>query len=133
MGWAWGRGCPPAGSGPPGPIVSSCPGPSSTPPAWGGEQLHSPTARLQPHFDYDDLNRMIAKKLDGATLVTYEYDDVGNLTKLTDPGGNVVYHYDTVNNMDWMDEPGGQRTTFTYNENNERKTIAYPTGGWPPP
>ncbi len=27
-----------------------------------------------------------------------------------------------------MDEPGGQRTTFTYNENNERKTIAYPNG-----
>jgi RHS repeat-associated protein len=67
-------------------------------------------------FTYDALNRLTSKTADNWGLtISYEYDDVGNRTKMTDPdGGTTNYVYDGNNRLVQLTNPLGETTTFTY-------------------
>jgi RHS repeat-associated protein len=61
-------------------------------------------------YDYDANFRKIAQTVAAGTsdiaTTWFEYDQVGNLTKTTDPRGNVTaFGYDERNRRIWMDDP----------------------------
>jgi RHS repeat-associated protein len=67
-------------------------------------------------FTYDALNRLTSKTADNWGLtISYEYDNAGNRTKMTDPdGGETTYVYDGNNRLVQLTNPLGETTTFTY-------------------
>ena len=85
---------------------------------WGDPLLHttnSPKWTKSPMlknvvYEYDANFRKIyqgvALGTADAAATFFEYDVVGNLTKVTDPRQNVTtFHYDQRNRKDWMDDP----------------------------
>ncbi|MEN3370480.1 MAG: hypothetical protein V7609_2623 [Verrucomicrobiota bacterium] len=61
-------------------------------------------------FDYDanfrKIDQTAAAGTSEAATTWFEYDEVGNLTKTTDPRGNVTtFGYDNRNRKVWMDDP----------------------------
>jgi RHS repeat-associated protein len=89
-------------------------------------QLSDPTGATT--FTYDELNRNLTKSVPARPTMTYTYDGVGNLLTLTDAGGQVSYRYDDANRLDQLTEPGNKITTFTSDNNDRRKTAAFPNG-----
>ena len=68
---------------------------------------------------------------DDARTMAFDYDAVGNLTKLTLPtGGYVEYRYDTANRLAEVVDSTGNRITYTYNPLGEVTAEAfYDTNG----
>ena len=48
--------------------------------------LASPDPDLASAFEYDDLNRLTKATTDGGSVLTYSYDDIGNLIEKSDVG-----------------------------------------------
>ncbi len=67
-------------------------------------------------FIYDPLNRLIQKKIENWGLeVRYEYDRMGNRTRMIDPKGGVTeYLYDPNYRLVAIKNPFGEQTTFEY-------------------
>ncbi len=60
--------------------------------------------------------------------LTYNYDDFGRLSDYTDYFGNKVgYKYDNVGNITKLIYPDNKTVTYTYNANNQLKTV---TADW---
>ncbi|WP_431037738.1 DNRLRE domain-containing protein [Streptomyces sp. P6-2-1] len=70
---------------------------------------------------YDDLDRPVSqteiarKPVQDAFTTHYAYDDAGNVTTRTDPGGaRTSFAYDSLGQMTRLTEPGGAVTQFGY-------------------
>jgi RHS repeat-associated protein len=60
----------------------------------------------------------------------YAYDEVGNLTRVTDPLGNHVdYGYDAVNELSQLTDQRGNATAFTYDAMNRLWKVTPPAAG----
>jgi YD repeat-containing protein len=75
-------------------------------------------------FVYNNLNQLIlliAPSPDGiipGPVTSYEYDFLGNRTKVITPtGGEWTYKYNGLGWLLWREDPLGLRTTFEYNLN----------------
>lgn len=96
-------------------------------------------------YDYDALGRLTSEKLGNGTPkttsydhagrilakngITYEYDELGNQTKITYPSGrNVDYVYDANSNLTTADISGIGMTTYTYDKNDAITTTQLPNG-----
>ncbi len=78
---------------------------------------------------YDAQNRVTYEALPGGQSNTMAYDDVGNLTALTDAGGKVEYAYDAANQIRAVYEPGtSSPTKFEHNKDGQRTKTSYPNG-----
>ncbi|MFL5781162.1 MAG: DNRLRE domain-containing protein [Thermoleophilaceae bacterium] len=91
------------------------------------------TARIdalgQTTYQYDALNRVTSETFPSGSTDTYTYDAAGNLKTITDAGGTTTYNYGASNLLDSMQAPGdSSTTTYTYNDDNQRKTTTYPNG-----
>lgn len=64
----------------------------------------------------------------GASLASYAYDAVGNMTQAADPSGTTSYAYDDAGNTTAITWPGGRSATFTYNLAGRLSSINYPGG-----
>ena len=83
----------------------------------------------QTAYEYDALNRLTKETFPGGRINSYAYDNAGNLAFFSDAGGTTVYVYGPSNLLDSMLAPGDSAaTTFTYTDDNQRKTTTYPNG-----
>lgn len=79
-------------------------------------------------FEYDAAGRKTTetwKDAGGATVrtQTFGYDDNGNLTSATDPGGSYAIDYDVLDRPIEVDEPFGVGLTFGYDAAGNRTTV----------
>jgi RHS repeat-associated protein len=61
----------------------------------------------------------------GITIISefsYEYDDNGNITKVTDNGEVINYQYDDLNRLEVIDKPGERNIVYDYDTRGNRKT-----------
>ena len=69
-------------------------------------------------YAYDDLGRVIQEQWVGTTnAITYSYDGIGNLTKISDQTSSLTYTYDLLNRVRTVDNigtPGAPRSILTY-------------------
>lgn len=78
---------------------------------------------------YDALNRVIEYKDAEGNVIGYEYDSVGNLTKLIYPGGKAVsYQYDSRNLLTKVTDWAGRVTTYEYDKNQNLIKTTKPEG-----
>ncbi|PYG87917.1 RHS repeat-associated protein, partial [Ruminiclostridium sufflavum DSM 19573] len=79
-------------------------------------------------YEYDRSNRLKTIKKAGLVQISYDYDAVGNVTKVTDLKGNETgYTYDASSRMETV-AYGGKTTEYEYDENGRRKAITYDGG-----
>lgn len=78
---------------------------------------------------YDALNRVVSCTDTNGNLIRYEYDEVGNLTKLIYPDNTVVnYAYDANHNLVRVTDWAGRVTLYTYDVNNRIIGVTKPDG-----
>lgn len=80
-------------------------------------------------YIYDENNRLTEQqKCSSQTQLKYDYDAVGNITKVTDKKGNETsYTSDKSSRMETVTRQG-QTTTYSYDDNGRRTKISYPGG-----
>lgn len=81
-------------------------------------------------FDYDLLNRVKAKKYEGAVKFTYQYDGSGNLGYAEDliNGVNYRYVYDLADRLVKVNDSQGNTKDYGY-DNNNQSTFTEVIGG----
>ena len=78
---------------------------------------------------YDNLNRVTSYTNANGDTIGYEYDNVGNITKLTYPDSKeVTYTYNADNQMTSVTDWNGHKTTYAYDENGRLSKINRPDG-----
>src|SRR5699024_4394499 len=85
-------------------------------------------------YDADDRNTQNSSELaeEGSDThrVSYEYDAMGRVTKLTNEDGTFeTYTYDENGNLLSSADENGHTTTYTYDKNNNVLTATDPMGG----
>lgn len=79
-------------------------------------------------YTYDALNRITSQGKPGS-VVSYTYDVVGSLTKMTYPSGRTVdYSYDSVGQATQLDTAGIAGMTFGYNSRGLETSAKLPSG-----
>src|SRR5690606_15837788 len=68
-------------------------------------------------YKYSPDGKMIEKKINGVSRITYTYDHRGNLTSTTqvETGVTVTYRYDPKGQLIEQIDPNGNRTEYGYN------------------
>ncbi|TCP52650.1 intein/RHS repeat-associated protein [Tumebacillus sp. BK434] len=81
-----------------------------------GRLTRAKNGALEEVYSYDGLNRVTAvTNPQLSKTVSYEYDAVGNRTKITDPEGRVIsYTYDSRSQIRSMTDPEGLVTSYAY-------------------
>ena len=78
---------------------------------------------------YDALNRVSSYTDTYGKIIRYEYDAVGNLSKLIYPDNTAVtYTYDANHNLISVTDWANRVTTYTYDENNRVVNVTKPNG-----
>jgi RHS repeat-associated protein len=81
---------------------------------------------------YDAKGQLAGETRPGGATTTYGHDAAGNLTSLTDDGGEVDYGYDDAGRLTTITEPplagASQVTTFAYDALGNRATMRTPNG-----
>ena len=85
-----------------------------------GNQAHRTT------FTYDDSGNRIKKERD-AVLTRFEYDAGNQLTAQIDAGGRTTYTFDANGNQEVVLEPNADRTTTTWDYENQPRAYEKPT------
>ncbi len=82
----------------------------------------------QNNLSYDGNGRLITSTDSGGLTVRYEYDAVGNRTKMTMPDGKVIlYKYDSNNRLIQLISDAGT-FNFTYDSLGRRTKLTMPNG-----
>nr|WP_308403062.1 RHS repeat-associated core domain-containing protein [Streptomyces sp. BV286] len=79
-------------------------------------------------YDFDPLSRETVRSLQDGSQTVLAYTPAGNVDTYTDPQGVIDYTWDAANNLKTLKDPADRTTTYTYNENDFRKTTTYPGG-----
>ncbi len=78
---------------------------------------------------YDKLNRLESYKDTYDNEVYYDYDEVGNITKITYPDtSEVTYTYDANNNITSVTDWADRVTQYTYDNNNNLIGVTHANG-----
>ena len=78
---------------------------------------------------YDALNRVLSYTDTYGKVIRYEYDAVGNLSKIIYPDNTAVtYAYDANHNLVRVTDWANRVTSYTYDENNRVVGVAKPDG-----
>jgi RHS repeat-associated protein len=101
--------------------------------AYGYDENGNVTLRIDATgwtvYEYDALNRLTKETFPGGQVNIYLYDDASNLLYLADASGWTAFTYGPSNLLDTFSAPGDSAaTTFTYTDDNQRKTTDYPNG-----
>jgi len=76
---------------------------------------------------YDSLGRLISYTDEAGNTIGYAYDQAGNLTQLTYPGGKAVsYSYDANNRLSTVTDWAARTTTYSYDDNGRLVQTTYP-------
>lgn len=80
-------------------------------------------------YSYDSLNR-VTRVTQGTKTLTYEYDNKGNRTKLVYPDGTyITYAYDALNRLLQIQDANGQViTNYTYDSLNRKTRLDFQNG-----
>jgi RHS repeat-associated protein len=90
------------------------------------EQRSGPS-RYDTTYTYDPLGNRLVKEASGV-LTTYAYDLANELTTSQDTSGVTTYTYDLAGNLGVVQRPNGQRTTTTWNDQNQQTHVVQPNG-----
>ena len=74
-------------------------------------------------YAYDKLDRMTSTAYNGASSVSYGYDDNGNLSSRTDATGTSTYSYDKLNRLTQENLPGARTNTYSYDAASNLATL----------
>ncbi|MBQ1276944.1 MAG: RHS repeat protein, partial [Flavobacteriales bacterium] len=78
---------------------------------------------------YDVLNRVLSYTDTYGNMIRYEYDAVGNLSRLIYPDGTAVtYAYDANHNLIYVTDWANRVTSYTYDDNNRVIGVTKPDG-----
>ena len=86
------------------------------------------------YYDYDSMNRLIKTNTDEPGETLYEYDDNGNITKMTTGavngtgGVSTTYEYDSQNRLVKTTDPMGYTETYTYDNNSNMTNMVDKNG-----
>jgi YD repeat-containing protein len=80
---------------------------------------------------YDDLNRVKTKTVRDPNFVlvntiTYQYDLLGRLYKVTDNTGTTKNTYDKAGRLIRVEYPGGKTVSYLYDASSNRTRLTYP-------
>ncbi len=94
-----------------------------------GKLLTAANAETALTFTYNDLGK-VGTYTDSSLnkTITYEYDNNGNRTKMTDPEGGVTTYIYETNRLKSITNPANKTFTFSYDELGRRKGVGYPNG-----
>jgi len=65
-------------------------------------------------YTYDANQRPVGESYDDGTSVSDGYDTAGDLATVSDPSGTVSYSYNAIGSLAKMTLPGGQSLSYTY-------------------
>ncbi|OLZ48895.1 hypothetical protein BS329_23830 [Amycolatopsis coloradensis] len=100
-----------------------------------GNLVTRSTPGVTTRFTYDtypssSLITSAKRTQGGATeTVSYNYDQAGNLTSLTDPAGTHTYAFDAAYRLTSLKDAFGQTTTFGYDNADRRISSTFPGAG----
>lgn len=80
-------------------------------------------------YSYDDFNRLINIGYEGQNDITIERDDNGNIHRVScpfDSNKKTTFDYNELNQLKKYTDPYGQNVLYEYNSSNQLKTITYP-------
>jgi len=89
-----------------------------------------PSATLT--FVYDDLNRITSRTDSrlGAKTISYEYDKLGNRTRMVDAeGGETIYTYDDAGRVETLRDPMLRTYSYHYDLGSRPTALDLPGGG----
>ena len=80
-------------------------------------------------YEYDERGNMISETYPNGDKYTYEYDDRNNMISMTySDGDKYTYEYDDRNNMISKTYPNGDKYTYEYDDRNNMISKTYPNG-----
>ncbi|MFI5875114.1 RHS repeat-associated core domain-containing protein [Streptomyces sp. NPDC051445] len=79
-------------------------------------------------YEFDPLQRETVRHLQDGSQTLLVYTAAGNVDYYQDPAGKVDYTWNEVNKLKELKDPQSRVTTYTYNNNDVRKTTTYPGG-----
>ncbi|MFE0454990.1 RHS repeat-associated core domain-containing protein [Streptomyces sp. NPDC058914] len=79
-------------------------------------------------YDFDPLQRETVRHLQDGSQTLLAYTAAGNVDYYQDPVGTVDYTWNEVDKLKELKDPQGRVTTYTYNNNDVRRTTTYPGG-----
>lgn len=77
-------------------------------------------------YFYDDLARLTSIHYSDAANISFEYDNKGNLKKMTDALGDTTYDYDVNDRLLSVTGPYGKTVSYEYDFNGNKTAIIYP-------
>lgn len=87
---------------------------------------HKSTGTETTQNTYDLLDRLTNQDQRGH-LISYQYDNNGNRTRVTSPGGDTGYTYDTLNRLKTVNS-GGTTSTYQYIANGWLQQVVHANG-----
>ncbi|KAF1084282.1 tRNA nuclease WapA precursor [Sporotomaculum syntrophicum] len=83
---------------------------------------------IRTEYTYDNSNRLktMHNKLGGQTITqySYNYDNNGNITSVTENGQTTSYIYDVLNRLTGVQRPGGEQLSYQYDSRGNRTTAS---------
>ena len=81
-------------------------------------------------YNYDTVGNRTKLKVNGATYATYTYDSVNRLTNLADGAGlNFTYSYDTASRLTSRTAPNGVTSSYAYDGLDRLTSLIHTAGG----
>ena len=93
-----------------------------------GNMIQAVNKHINYNMAYDANRRLTSITDSNARTTTYQYDAIGNRTRMTMPDGTIInYTYDANNRLTNISVPDvGQSFSLAYNSLNRRTTLLYP-------
>jgi len=84
-------------------------------------------ANIPPQITYDDRHQPLVVEYEDGSVVTYTYDEAGNITRIETPTQTITKTYDALNRLKTVTDDQGT-TTYAYDAIGRVTKIAYPSG-----
>ncbi|MFQ5740424.1 MAG: RHS repeat domain-containing protein [Acidobacteriota bacterium] len=79
-------------------------------------------------FLYSNDGQVLEKDYQGSKVASYDYDQLGRLTGMTDSWGSTLYSYDAAGQVTKIQYPSGKKVEFAYDAAGNLSSITYPGG-----